>query len=444
MKKRNSIGICALSLLLIAAGCQNKSSENGQTAEASTNAKKEPVQIEYWQANGGEIGKILSGMIDQFNQSQNEVFVKEVYQESDATIEKKLLAGLISNVLPDVLDVHSRTWPVFAYNDALLPLNHYIQTDKSFQYDDLIPGFVEKTEIDGNIYTIPYKLSTPLLYYNKDVAKEIGLDPEKPVQTWDELREAAKKAAVVKDGKVKRYGFAVDLAAYHYYSPVWSNGGQILSADNKTVLFDTPAAAKGLQLWADMVFKDKSMMPPAGGLALSGSNAVGESPLTGFVNGRVAFLVLSGANFAEARNSAKFQVGAAFVPKFVDYAIPSGGRKLAIVSKSSKEKQDAAWKFIKYLTAKEQSMQLAQKTGYVPIRESVIQSPEIQAFYKNNPELKVSVDQLKYTRSTPPVEQTSLIESSITKAIEKTLVENTPAEKTLKEAADAVRKAINK
>lgn len=88
--------------------------------------------------------------------------------------------------------------------------------------------------------------------------------------------------------------------------------------------------------------------------------------------------------------------------------------------------RDAAWTFIQFMTAKEQTIYFSQQTGYMPIRQSAIESEEMKAFYKQNPLFQVAVNELAYVRGFPAVKNFEKIEAAIQTALEKTYSQNVP------------------
>ncbi|MFC6458927.1 ABC transporter substrate-binding protein [Paenibacillus vulneris] len=435
LKRKFISSVLATSCLVtVLAGCGQEASSSSQNKQGN------PVQIEFWYGNGGVIGEATKSLVEQFNQSQNEVKVNAVFQETTNNIGKKLLTAIVGNAVPDVVQLNARFWPTFAYNKALLPLDSYIQNDSKFDYGDFVDSFVKNTLIDGKTYTLPFNRSTSILYYNKDIVKEIGLDPEHPVSTWDELVAAAKKATVVKDGKTERFGFSTYLPPLYYYSLMWSNGGDLFSPDQKEVVLDQAPAVQGLEMYRNMIYETKTMMQPTGGTTTDSGQE-----LVNFKNGKVAFLVASTADLSEIQKSIKFNLGVGFVPKFKEYAVTtSSGGNLAIVAKAPKEKQDAAWKFIKFLTDKQQTIYFTQHTGYMPIRKSAVTAPEMVKFYEQNPFFKTAVDELPYGKALPVVPDFDKIEAEIQKAIGKTYAQNVPAQESMKEAAAQIRAIMKK
>lgn len=431
--------IVASCLVTLLAGCGQEAPSSSSSQQNNNIKQGNPVQIDFWYGNGGVIAETTKSLVEQFNQSQNEVKVNAVFQETTSNIGKKLLTAIVGNAVPDVVQLNARFWPTFAYNQALLPLDPYIQNDSEFDYKDFVDSLVDNTLIDGKTYTLPFNRSTPLLYFNKEIVREIGLDQEHPVSTWDELMAAAKKATVVKDGKTERFGYATLLPPLWYYSLMWSNGGDILSPDHKEVVVDQAPAIQGLEMYRSMIYDTKTMMQPMGG------TGDGEQEIINFQNGKVAFLLASTGDLSSIQKSVKFELGVGFVPKFKEYAVSSAsGGNLAIVAKAPKEKQDAAWKFIKFLTDKQQTIYFSQHTGYMPIRKSALEAPEMLKFYEQNPFFKTAVDQLPYGKGVPIVPDFDKIEAEIQKAIGKTYAQNVPAQESMKEAADKIRALLKK
>ncbi len=449
MKKGLSLFLSVLFILTILSACGNKefAESNGkQVANPTVEPRAEPaaakpVEIEFWHGSGGQIGEVLQQQVDEFNKTHENIHVNAIFQQSYDVTGQKLQAAVVGGDVPDVVQLNTRVWPVFAENGALLALDDFIQKDAEFKFDDFEKGLLVNTALHGKQYTIPYNRSTPILYYNKDIMKELGENPEHPAETWDDLYRIAKKATIVKDGKTERFGFAASMSGWYFYSLVWSNGGAILGDDLKSVKLDQPEAARGLQLWSDMINKDKSMMPPVGGTSTSGSSA-GESMDQRFMNGQIAFMIGSTGSLGKLEKISKFELGASFLPKFKTYATPTGGANLAIPAKSPKEKQQAAWEFIKFMTSKEQAISYSMKTGYLPIRVSAKNSPELQAYYDQHPNFKVALEQLQYAKEVPPVAEIKRIETEINKAMEKTVVDNLSAEQVLGKTANSIREFL--
>ncbi|SES02197.1 sn-glycerol 3-phosphate transport system substrate-binding protein [Gracilibacillus ureilyticus] len=436
MKRVKLLVICSCLLFLLTA-CNSDSSAKEPNESSESN---QPVEIEFWYGLGGQVEEVILNQVDRFNESHDNIHVNAVFQDSYDVTSQKLQAAIISGELPDLVQLNTRAWPVFGYNETLLDLNKYIEEDEDINFDDFNKGLLVNTSLDGKQYTLPYNRSTPILYYNKAIMKELGEDPENPVETWDDLVRIAEKASIINDEKVERFGFSASMSGWYFYSLAWSNGGKILGDDLSTVLFDSPEAAEGVALWEEMI-DNQLMMPPVGGTSTSGSSA-GESLSQSFFNGTTAMTIASTGSLGKFSNNVDFDLGTSFLPRFDEYAVATGGANLAIINNKSKERQDAAWEFIKFMTSTDESIYFSKETGYLPIRLSAQASDELQIYYEEHPIYTKAIDQLEYAREVPKSEHTLRIESEVNKAMEKAVTSDLTAQEALTEAADVIRKLV--
>ena len=130
----------------------------------------------------------------------------------------------------------------------------------------------------------------------------------------------------------------------------------------------------------------------------------GETCRQDFVNQNSAFYFTSTANLTELMPLAKengFDLDVSFVPGNKHYAVPTGGCNIVMISGLDKEKQDATWEFLKFMTATEQNVFASEYTGYLPTRYSSIESGKIKKLHEEIPQYKVAFDQLEYAEARP-------------------------------------------
>ncbi|NEC50176.1 sugar ABC transporter substrate-binding protein [Actinospica acidiphila] len=114
--------------------------------------------------------------------------------------------------------------------------------------------------VDGKIYGIPRTGYSMGLIYNRELFEKAGLDPDTPPATWDEVRTAAKKIAALGDGVVGYADYsAQNQGGWHFTAELYSQGGDVVSADGKNATVDTPEGRAVLQTLHDMRWKDESM-----------------------------------------------------------------------------------------------------------------------------------------------------------------------------------------
>ncbi|GHG30872.1 sugar ABC transporter substrate-binding protein [Streptomyces albogriseolus] len=114
--------------------------------------------------------------------------------------------------------------------------------------------------VDGKIYGIPRTGYSMGLIYNRALFEKAGLDPDRPPATWDEVRTAAKKIAALGDGVVGYADYsAQNQGGWHFTAELYSQGGDVVSADGKKATVDTPEGHAVLRTLHDMRWKDESM-----------------------------------------------------------------------------------------------------------------------------------------------------------------------------------------
>ncbi|AZP21555.1 sugar ABC transporter substrate-binding protein [Streptomyces aquilus] len=137
-------------------------------------------------------------------------------------------------------------------------LTPYVKELKS--YDTIQRQLRDIYTVDGKIYGIPRTGYSMGLIYNKKLFAKAGLDPEQPPATWEELRADAKKIAALGDGTVGYADYsAQNQGGWHFTAELYSQGGDVVSADGTKATIDTPQGRAVLQNLHDMRWTDDSM-----------------------------------------------------------------------------------------------------------------------------------------------------------------------------------------
>lgn len=211
--------------LLAACGGGNEEANNSE----DTGADGDKVSIEFWSFWGSGLRRdAIEEIIEDFNTSQDEIEVEYVYQPW-GDIWTKSLASIAAGDPPDVIvqDINSVQQRAEAQQST--NLQDYIN-----QEDDMeslfYPHLWETVFYEDNAYALPFNTDTQVLFYNKDTFEEVGLDPETPPATWEELEEYARALDVQDGDSWERIGFY----------PLWNVGADVwaLNADNGVSWFD--------------------------------------------------------------------------------------------------------------------------------------------------------------------------------------------------------------
>jgi multiple sugar transport system substrate-binding protein len=175
---------------------------------------------------------------------------------------KQLLDSLGAGA-PDLFVGADAQAPALIKRNAVLDLHSLLAGGSSLKPGDFHPTVLAAWQRGNALYGLPTDVTPQVLFYNQDLFDSAGVAPPAPGWTWDDWVFAAKKLTIRSGGTVSRYGTTLTQWA----AMVWSNGGELLSADGKQTLLDQPAAAEGVQFAADMINVHKVAPPPkdAGG-----------------------------------------------------------------------------------------------------------------------------------------------------------------------------------
>ncbi|WP_202078773.1 ABC transporter substrate-binding protein [Caldalkalibacillus salinus] len=411
-------------------GTTNQSSQDND-AETGDAGGDSPIEITYWYAWGDKIGENNENLVQMFNASHDDIHVTAEYQGSYDDLHAKTQAAFAAGHAPEVTQNEIASVGVFANSGMTENLTPFIEKD-DIDLDDFNPGLMGNSYVNGELYALPYLRSTPILYLNQTMLEEKGLDPAGP-QTWEAFESYAK--TLTSEGE--RVGITMPVNIWFYEAFVAQSDGEMMSEDGKAMAIDSDAGIAPVTLWKKMM--DEGIMKiPTG-------DEAGAIATQDFVNGRAGMVFSSTADLTYLLSMAEdqgFELNTTFMPANQYYGVPTGGANLVMTAGLSKEKQEAAWTFIKWMTATEQTAYASEYTGYLPSRLSAIETEKIQQLYEEKPQFKVAVDQLEYARPRPMQDQypqiAKILQDEITRALIMEDVEPAEAIRTATEKANAL------
>ncbi|ACL25078.1 ABC transporter substrate-binding protein [Chloroflexus aggregans] len=371
----------------VLAACGTQGGQTGTQATQAPAVVSQPgskVKITYWGSFSGNLGEAEQAMVKAFNEEQDEVEVEYQFQGSYEETAQKFTAALQANTTPDVILLSDVWWFGFYLAGAITALDD-LARQVNLDFNDYEPVLLNEGVRKGVHYWIPFARSTPLFYYNKDIWAEAGL-PDRAPETWAEFSEWAPKL-VKSDGSRSAFGHpnGASYIAWLFQGVVWQFGGQYSQPDFTMTMTD-PNTLRAAQFYQDTVVKNK--------WAILSPNLNQD-----FIGGAIASMMASTGSLAGIQANATFPVGVGFLPRETNFGCPTGGAGLAIVSRAPAEKQLAAMKYIAFATNPTSAGVWSRSTGYMPVRISTKQTPEMIEFFKQNPNFKTAVDQLPKTRA---------------------------------------------
>lgn len=386
VKLKGFVALAMAIMVLLLSAC-NSGSKSASTPDAS--GKKDPVKVVWWHSMGGELGKVADKLVSDFNASQKDVQVEAIYQgEYDESLSK-MKASMDSKSGPSLIQVYEIGSRFMIDSKAITPMQNFIDQDK-YDLSQLEENITNYYTFDNKLYSMPFNTSNPILYYNKDLFKAAGLDPEKPPVTYDEVKKAA--LALSKDGKSGAsfaiYGWFMEQFLANQGAEYVNNGNGRTSPATQSQL-NSDAGVKTLAWWKDLIDSK----------AAANLGRKTDDTRKAFAAGQIAMTLDSTASLRGIVDSVngKFQVGTGFLPKPADAkdgGVVVGGASLWILNNKPEAEQKAAWEFIKFLTKPETQAYWHINTGYFPITKKAYDQQIVKDNLTKYPQFKTAVDQL--------------------------------------------------
>ncbi len=268
-------------------------------------------------------------------------------------LRDKMLTAVAGGQGPDLLLLDQIWVSQYAAGGYVMPISDKMM-GSGIKAEDYFPGAWGAGSYLGKIYAIPFDVGVwALMYYNKDLFKAAGLNPEKPPVTWDEFLATAKKLT-----KGDKYGTAVwlgkgDAVQCMTDAFTFSAGGKIVSDDGKKALLNSPAGVAALNFW-----KACAAVSPPGTVGRDEEEA-----FKLFTAGQVAmFFYGEWGQDSIATRAPNMNYGVANLPKPAKGTSIGtfGGFNIGINSKCANK--DLAWEFVKYSTKKDVNQKITMLT----------------------------------------------------------------------------------
>ena len=383
MKIRNTFGLAAILTVMASA----------PLATAAT-------EINWWHAMDGRLGDKVSEIADKFNASQSDYKLNAVYKGNYTETMTQAISAFRAESHPHIVQVFEvGTATMMAAKGAVYPV-YKMMADHGAKFDpdeylQTVTGYYSDT--DGNILSMPFNSSTPVLYFNKDAFEKAGLDTNSPPRTWGEVEAASEKlqASGVTCGFTTGWQSWVQLenfSAWHNI-PIGSlNNG--FSGIKTNFSFNSDLHKRHI---GNMARWQKSKIFDYGGRR-SESGAK-------FYSGECAMYMNSSASLAGIRSNAEFEFGVGMLPYYDDApGAPQntiiGGATLWVLSGHSDEQYKGVVEFLKFLSAAEVQADWHQFTGYLPITYAAYELSKEQGYYTEFPAAEISIKQMILNKPT--------------------------------------------
>jgi len=423
---RKTLGLLAsvILLLFLVTACGGDGGEASSTASPSGSSAapaasgapqggetgREPVTIQFWHIfTDGPAKDLYNQLIDDFQKQYDWITVEQLaanFFDYGAKISTALAGGSGPDIA--LAGTGDQTFHDRARANAILQLDPFIQRD-NWDMNQYFPVLTERVKFNGAYYQMPLETDVRVLYYNKKMFREAGLDPDKPPTNWAELEQYAEKLTKWNDkNMLEQIGFAPALGNLGFWTLAWTNGAEFFDAEGNPTI-DTPEALEALEFWIRMQNKygDKAFSA-----FQTQAGSLGYSP---FIGEKVAMIVDVNYLMEEIEvYNPDLEYGIAPIPYQKKPASWSAGWSLELVDNKDPRKADAAWELMKYLTGKDVQMRIRQTFNSLVANQEAAMAPE----FMNDPNWKIVVEQMQHSRFLPLPEEALSWASFLNKNLE--------------------------
>lgn len=350
---------------------------SAETPEASAAAtagpaeSTEPVTITFANYNvvtAGPLRDATEKLITAFEEANPHVTV-ELIATSDQEMFPSIQAAVVAGDPPDLAQLLLREWDQNVENLPVVPLEEAVGAEEiEAHYEDghpLHPRAAALTVRDDTTYGLPYVFSTPTLFYNADLFRAAGLDPEDPPSTWEEVGEAAQAIADATEAG----GLYVSCIELDWCTQglLRSNGGRVMSPDRSEITWAEPEAIEVYEMWQGFVDS---------GAHVKLSNADARDA---FAAGNLGLYLQTSAVQSSLISASEgvWELRSTGMPGFgeKDPVPVNSGAGLAMLA-TDPAKQRATWELMKFLTSEEAMQVITTEMGYLPLRPGMIDDPD--------------------------------------------------------------------
>jgi sn-glycerol 3-phosphate transport system substrate-binding protein len=359
------------------------------------------TEIAWWHAMSGQLGRQLEKLATDFNASQSEFRIVPSYKGNYTETVTAAIFAFRSRGQPAIVQVNEiATATMMAAKGATYPVFELMRDEaETFSPSAYLPAIAGYyTDVAGNMLSFPFNSSTPILYYNKDLFRAAGLDPEVAPKTWPEVGAAAKRLRAVG----APCGFTTawpswihieNFSAYHNL-PIATRANGLGGLD-AVLTFNNPLVVRNIAQLAD--WQTTKVFDYSG-------RATSAEPR--FQNGECGIFIGSSATRADIRANSKFEIGYGMLPYWSDVeGAPQntiiGGATLWVLRDRPREEYKGVAKFFAFLSKPEVQAAWHQNTGYLPITRAAFDLTRAQGFYDRNPGAAISIEQMTLK---PPTE----------------------------------------
>ena len=398
------------------------------------------IAFYYPVAVGGPITKLIDAYAAEFETENPSVKVKPIYAGTyQETIVKALTAHKSGNP-PTTSVLLSTDMFTLIDEDAVVPIEDFSKSDDDRTWlKSFFPAFMLNSQTAGKTWGVPFQRSTIVLYWNKDLFREAGLDPDRPPATWaEQVAFAQKLTRADASGSASQWGIQVPSSGFPYWlfqGFATQAGAVLMNEEGNRTFYDQPEVVEALGYWVDLSRRHK--VHPTGIVEW------GTTPKD-FFEKKTAMIWTTTGNLTNVRNNAKFPFGVAMLPAGKRRGSPTGGGNFYISKKAARAQQEAAFKFIRWITSPERAAQWCVDTGYVAVRPDAFETPVLKKYVADFPAAAVARDQLQYAVAELSTHENQRVAKALNDGLQAALTGTKPPEQAMKDAQGEAERILSR
>jgi sn-glycerol 3-phosphate transport system substrate-binding protein len=357
----------------------------------------EVITLEFWHAMADDLGVVVDELVGRFNDSQDGIVVNATYQGTYDDTYNALLASFETDTAPNIVqnfDLASQTM----IDTGRLVAAHDLMAADGYDSSVFVPAVADYYGDGTGMVAMAFNSSTPILFYNKDLFAEAGVEPPADGESWSTSEMLAACDALQASGI--EYCIALGQVGWYFEQILANSGGLYYNNNNgrtdraTEVMFNQGVGVEVFDFLTGLIANGYS---PNLGNTWSDTDTV-------FLAGEAAMMFDSTAGTRGLQDGAEFEVGTMFIP-YVDSAgdrngVVIGGAALWLLDSGDAATNDAAWQFMKFMAEEAQQVTWHTGTGYFPVRTDISGNAELTAFWDENPNFVTAINQLESTKTT--------------------------------------------
>jgi sn-glycerol 3-phosphate transport system substrate-binding protein len=363
----------------------------GATIAAPAVHAQAPTEItfNYPIAVGGPIPRLIDGYCEEFARENPRFRIKPVYAGSYQDTLTKTLTAMRGGDAPQLACLLSTDMFTLIDEDAVLAWDDQPGVERAW-LDGFFPGFLENSRTRGKTWGIPFQRSTIVLYWNKEMFREAGLNPDVAPANWAEQLQFAQRLTKRQGDNTTQWGIQIPSSGFPYWlfqGLTTQNNVRLMNQEGNRTFYNDPKVAEALQYWVDLANRHR-VHPP-------GIVEWGTTPRD-FFERKVAMMWTTTGNLTNVRRTAQFPFGVGMLPAGVRLGSPTGGGNLYVFKSANAAQREGSVRFARFLTTPERAAHWGIETGYVAVTPQSFDTPAMRAYIAEFPAAAVARDQLPH------------------------------------------------